>query len=255
MSGAEAHGARTVAVGAAEAGMRLDRWVRRQVPGLPQGRLERLLRSGQVRVDGHRAKAGHRLEAGQRVRVPPSVQPRPPAPAPRPRIAAGDARDLRARVLYRDDGVLVLDKPAGLAVQGGSRTPRHLDDMLDALRFGAPDRPRLVHRLDKQTSGVLVLARSARAAAALTRAFRTRAVRKVYWALTVGVPRPESGSIRLPLAKTAGRGGRERVRPSAEDGTRSPGTPWWRAPVARRPGSRSNRKPGGCTSCGRTWRH
>jgi len=127
---------------------------------------------------------------------------------------------LRDAVLYRDDAVIVLNKPPGLAVQGGSGTERHLDGLLDALRFGSEVRPRLVHRLDKETSGVLVLARTAAAAAFLTRAFREKTTRKIYWAVVVGLPKLRQGRIDLPLAKLPGREG-ERVRANAEDGKRA----------------------------------
>ena len=207
-------GVRTLEVTSGEAGARLDRWFKRRIPGLTHGRLEKLLRTGQVRVDGGRAKAGQRVIAGQRVRVPPLPDVASPPRPPRPAVAAADAADLRARVLYRDDDVLVVNKPAGLAVQGGSRTVRHLDAMLAALQFDAATPPRLVHRLDKDTSGVLVLARDQRAATALTRAFRARDVQKSYWALTVGVPRPAMGTVELPLQKVSRRGGRERVSAS-----------------------------------------
>lgn len=209
------YGVRTLEVTSDEAGARLDRWFKRRIPGLTHGRLEKLLRTGQVRVDGGRAKAGQRLEAGQRVRVPPLPDVKSLPPSPCPALGAADTADLRARVLYRDDDVLVVNKPVGLAVQGGSRTVRHLDAMLAALQFDADEPPRLVHRLDKDTSGALVLARNLRAATVLTRAFRDRDVRKVYWALTVGVPKPEKGAVDLPLQKVAHRGGRERVTASA----------------------------------------
>ncbi|MEE9249562.1 MAG: pseudouridine synthase, partial [Alphaproteobacteria bacterium] len=153
-----------------DAGVRLDRWFRRHFPNLSHGRLEKLLRTGQVRVDGKRAKAGLKLAApGMRIRVPPLTQAEAPAPARTPpvRIARAEAAGLRAAVLHMDDDVIAINKPAGLAVQGGTRMLTHLDAMLDALRFGA-ERPRLVHRLDKDTSGVLLLARSASAARALT---------------------------------------------------------------------------------------
>ena len=205
----------TYDVDAGEAGLRLDRWFRRRFPGLTHGRLQRLLREGQVRVDGKRAKANDRLEGGERVRVPPL--PETPAPAPRARIAPGDEAWIQARVIHRDADVIAIDKPAGLAVQGGSRTTRHLDGLLDALRFGAPERPRLVHRLDKDTSGVLLLARGQAVAAHLTAAFRRHEVRKLYWAITVGVPRPHRGEIDLQLAKGGGRSG-ERVGPAAVGG-------------------------------------
>ncbi|KAF0112745.1 MAG: 23S rRNA pseudouridine synthase [Rhodospirillaceae bacterium] len=212
----------SVTVTMEDSGLRLDRWFRRHHPALKHGRLEKLLRTGEVRVDGRRASAGLRLEAGQMVRVPPGVI-----------LSAGsadetgmdgksvpDAREtaaLRARVLYRDEHLLVLDKPAGLPVQGGSGTVRHLDAMLDALRFEAPERPRLVHRLDKDTSGVLLLARTAAAAATLAGAFRSRTVRKTYWAVVTGVPEPATGRLSIPLAKGPSRQG-ERVMADADDG-------------------------------------
>ena len=173
-----------------EAELRLDRWFKRHFPALKHGRLEKLLRTGQVRVDGKRAEAGTRLEAGQVIRIPP-IDPTGERPAPahgRP-VSAADAEKLRKSVLHMDDQVIVIDKPAGLAVQGGSGTTRHLDGMLDALKFDLDERPRLVHRLDRDTSGCLVLARSQAAARKLAEAFRHKTARKIYWAVTVGAPK------------------------------------------------------------------
>lgn len=208
-------------VAADEAEMRLDRWFRRYFPDLRHVQLQKLLRSGQIRVDGARAKANQRLAEGQRVRVPPLRQdaatPGPrPAHAPRPVPADAIAR-LRDRVLYKDANIIAIDKPAGLAVQGGTAKTTHLDAMLDALRFGAPERPRLVHRLDQDTSGVLVLARTAAAARELGRLFKSRDVAKTYWAVVVGVPRPPEGRIDAPLAKRPGHAG-ERVVVDADEG-------------------------------------
>lgn len=202
-------GVRHLAVAVDEADLRLDRWFRRHFPEVGHGRLAKWLRTGQVRVDSKRARSGARLVPGQTIRIPPlapasSASERPSrsaAPSAMP-VAEAEAAPLRAAVLYRDDDVIVLDKPAGLAVQGGTGIRRHLDGMLDALRFGAAERPRLVHRLDKDTSGVMLLARNAFAAARLTGAFRGRTVEKTYWALVAGVPRPSQGTIRLALAKT-----------------------------------------------------
>jgi 23S rRNA pseudouridine955/2504/2580 synthase len=207
-----------------EAGLRLDRWFKRHFPDLAHARLERLLRTGQVRVDGRRVKAGDRVEPGQVVRIPPLTDPAlgeaEGGERARPPVSRADAEALQARVIYRDDEVLVIDKPAGLAVQGGTNTSRHLDGLLDALRFEAVARPRLVHRLDKDTSGVLVLARTVFAAGRLTEAFRGRQVRKLYAAVTVGVPEPLGGRIDLPLAKEAGPHG-ERVAVAGEDGLKA----------------------------------
>jgi 23S rRNA pseudouridine955/2504/2580 synthase len=206
----------------AEDGQRLDRWFRRHYPGLSHGRLEKLLRTGQVRVDGRRVKAAHRVLPGQTVRIPPeaetageAAQRRDAAP-----VSEREARALRAAVLYRDDAVLVLNKPPGLAVQGGSGLAQHLDGMLDALRFEGRERPRLVHRLDKDTSGILVLGRTLGAARALTRAFREGKVEKTYWAVVAGVPEPHQGRVDLALAKRLGLGG-ERVRVDDEGGRRA----------------------------------
>jgi 23S rRNA pseudouridine955/2504/2580 synthase len=209
--------AATVTISEREAPLRVDRWFKRHYPALAHGHLEKLLRTGQIRVDGRRAQARDRLAAGQQIRVPPLAEP---PPAPRPRPGPDDEAWLRRLVLYRDAAVLALDKPPGLAVQGGTRTERHLDGLLDALCFDSGERPRLVHRLDKDTSGVLLLGRSAAAAAALARAFRDRATRKLYWALVAGRPKPAEGRIDLALTKGAGKGG-ERVRPDAEDGKRA----------------------------------
>jgi 23S rRNA pseudouridine955/2504/2580 synthase len=214
-------GVQTITVAADDGELRLDRWFRRHFPGLGHGRLEKLLRTGQVRIDGHRARSGDRVAPGQLIRVPPlgALAPLPPrgtAPAPRP----NDIAMLERAVLHIDDEFIVIDKPPGLAVQGGTRTERHLDAMLDALRFGAKERPRLVHRLDRDTSGVLVLARNAAAAAFLARAFRDKATRKIYWAAVVGLPKPRRGRIDQKLAKLPGRAG-ERVGPDEAEGKRA----------------------------------
>ena len=156
---------RTMTVAADDDGIRLDRWFARHVPECGRGQIEKLCRTGQVRLDGKRVKAGYRVAAGQAVRVPP-IAPRAEGALPAKRapvLSDAEADRLRACVIHKDADVLVINKPAGLAVQGGSGTDTHLDAMLDALRFGAAERPRLVHRLDKDTSGVLVLARTRKA--------------------------------------------------------------------------------------------
>jgi 23S rRNA pseudouridine955/2504/2580 synthase len=212
-------GVTLVTVAAEDADLRLDRWFKRHYPGLTHIRLEKLLRTGQVRVEGGRVKAAHRLEAGQVVRVPPLDPESTTAPTqsnrPRP-MSEAQRDDLQARILYRDKDVIAFNKPAGLAVQGGTGTPTHLDGMLDALTFEAKERPRLVHRLDKDTSGVLLLARNANAATWLTAAFREKTARKIYWAVVAGVPRPHRGRIRMAIGK-GGPAGRERVSPEAEE--------------------------------------
>ncbi len=203
-----------------EAEIRLDRWFRRHFPGLPQSAIEKLCRTGQVRVDGHRAEAATRLAPGQAVRVPPL--PAPPVPKPRAEIDPLVAKDLRSLVIHRDEQVIVLNKPHGLPVQGGPGITRHLDGLLDALRFGAADRPRLVHRLDRDTSGVLVLARTPGSAAKLAAAFRGRDVDKTYWAIVARRPVPPEGRIDLPLKRIGGaRGERTEVAGPEDDSARA----------------------------------
>jgi 23S rRNA pseudouridine955/2504/2580 synthase len=201
---------RHVAVAVDDGDVRLDRWFKRHFPDVRYGELAKWLRTGQVRVDGKRAKPGQRLVAGQEVRIPPRAPDEIDGEAPRRTVPKEDAEALRERVVYRDDWLIALNKPSGLAVQGGSRTTRHLDGMLDALRFDAAERPRLVHRLDKDTSGLLVLACSRRSARELAQLFRGREVTKTYWAIVRGVPEPEAGVIDLPLSKQ-GRPGAERM--------------------------------------------
>ncbi|HVJ55459.1 MAG TPA: RluA family pseudouridine synthase [Aliidongia sp.] len=208
-------GVQQIPVAADDADLRLDRWFKRHFPGVHHVQLEKLLRTGQVRVDGGRVKAAHRLAEGMIVRVPPlddraAATPEERAPRPPKPVRESDAAKLQALVLYRDADVIAIDKPAGLAVQGGTNTAKHVDGMLDALRFDAAERPRLVHRLDKDTSGVLLLARSAKAATWLAAAFREKTARKTYWAVVVGVPKPRRGRIDLAVAK-AETGNREKV--------------------------------------------
>jgi 23S rRNA pseudouridine955/2504/2580 synthase len=182
-----------------EAGLRLDRWFRRHFPDVTQGQLQKLLRTGQVRVNGKRAEASRRLEAGQDIRVPPRVLAPPKAVAEKK--SSRDADRLKKLVIFEDDDVIVLNKPAGLAVQGGTGLKENLDDMLRGLSREGQGKPKLVHRLDRDTSGVLILARNSFAAAKLTAAFRARDTQKIYWGVTLGVPRPERGRIDAPLMK------------------------------------------------------
>ena len=197
-----------VRIGADEGDQRLDRWLKRKFPQLTQGAVEKMCRTGQLRVDGGRVKANTRIEAGQEVRVPP-LPDAPPEPAPA-RVRApnsSDAEMIQAAVLWRDEHVIALNKPPGLPSQGGSgQGNRHVDGLTEALKFGYKERPKLVHRLDKDTSGVLLLARTDRVARALSEAFRHRATRKIYWAAVAGVPNPRMGSIKYGLAKAPGRG-------------------------------------------------
>jgi 23S rRNA pseudouridine955/2504/2580 synthase len=195
-------GVQTVTVTPDENNMRVDRFFEARFPGLSFSHIQRIIRKGEVRVNGKRTQPKARLEAGQRLRIPPLKldAPKPRDDAPQ---AQKDRAFLKSITLYEDDDVLVLNKPMGLAVQGGSGTVRHIDGMLGVLRGAGPDaqRPRLVHRLDKDTAGCLLVAKTRFAAAALAKTFRTRAARKIYWALVVGVPKPKQGRISTYLAK------------------------------------------------------
>ncbi|WP_182084573.1 RluA family pseudouridine synthase [Aureimonas sp. ME7] len=206
-----------------ETGLRLDRWFKLHYPGLGFGHLQKLLRSGQVRVDGGRAKTDTRIEAGQLIRVPPMG-----ADAARlktPVLTANTIRDkhdgdvLGQMLIYEDEKVFVFNKPAGLAVQGGSGVSRHVDGMLEAWRSKKGEKPRLVHRIDRDTSGILVVARTRGAAVSLTKAFRERDTTKKYWALVKGAPSPREGRISTYLVREPTLDGdRMRVAKHGEDG-------------------------------------
>src|SRR5947209_7100544 len=201
---------RTITVGAGEEAVRLDRWFRRRWPHLSQGQLAKLIRSGQVRVNGGRAKPDTRVDPGDQIRVPPL--PDAPPPGERNKIDSRDAAFARSLVIYEDEEVLALNKPSGLAVQGGTKTINHVDRLLSAWGEGL-ERPRLVHRLDRDTSGVLVLGKTPGAAAKLAGAFAKRRTEKHYWALVAGLPKPSEGVLELPLVKR-GVGDREMMTPA-----------------------------------------
>ncbi len=210
----------TITVKPGESEMRLDRWFRLHFPDVGHGYLQKLLRSGQVRVDSKRAQANDRIAAGQEIRVPAIIrQPKPASTglkAP-PGVSKADRSFIEAMILYEDDAVIVLNKPPGIAVQGGTGTRRHIDGLLAGMadRFGG-ERPRLVHRLDRDTSGVLLVAKTRQAAAKLGRTFQTRSAAKTYWALVKGVPHPLQGKVEAALVKATGPDG-DRVR-KAEPG-------------------------------------
>lgn len=205
----------TFEVPEAETNTRLDRFLRRNVEGLTQAHIQKFLREGKIRVNGAKAEANTRLALGDTVTAPRIT---PPREMPRQRhVVAMDPqmiRELEGMILYRDESVIVLNKPAGLASQGGSGISVHLDGMLDALRFGGSERPKLVHRLDRDTSGVLLLARGVKPASKLATAFRGRDVEKTYWALVWGVPDVLEGRIDLPLLRVEV-GGVSRAEPAS----------------------------------------
>jgi 23S rRNA pseudouridine955/2504/2580 synthase len=209
---------RTIA--ADDDGIRLDRWFRRHYPAVTHVLLQKLLRKGEVRLDGKRADASTRVAAGQAMRLPPQVvhakDDRPLKPQPEKPMGS-----LADRILYMDKHVIVLDKPPGLATQGGSGLTRHVDGMLDSLKFEKPTRPKLVHRLDRDTSGVLMVARTALAASGLAQGLALRDTSKIYWALTVGVPKQKHGVVRAALLKEGARGKDERMTVSEDDDAKS----------------------------------
>ena len=188
-----------IEIAAKDDGLRLDKWFKESYPGLGFGKLQKLLRTGQIRLDGKRVKASTRLEAGQVLRVPPIGDASSPLSNDKPQNPQHVAA-IRDLILHEDEAVMVLNKPSGLAVQGGSKTAVHIDGMLASFEFYG-ERPKLVHRLDRDTSGLLLIAKSRKAASKLGAVFRTRSARKIYWALTTSVPRPHQGEISCFLAK------------------------------------------------------
>ncbi len=200
MSGA----AQTLEISEADSGLRLDKWLKRKFPALPIGHINKIVRTGQVRVSGKRADGATRLETGMHVRVPPFTIDAPPAVK---RVYdANAAREIREMTLFEDKFLMVLNKPFGLAVQGGSGTTRHIDGLLESLRVDEGERPVLVHRLDRDTSGVLLVAKSRKIAADLGEIFRSRGAKKIYWSVVEGIPKPEQGRISMFLAKGEGMG-------------------------------------------------
>lgn len=197
-----------IEVGEDEGDQRIDRFMRRRFPQLKQGQIEKMCRKGELRVDGGRVKSNSRVEAGQVVRVPPLPDAHIAYEKEKAdtRVSEADAKLIQSCVVYRDDHIIAINKPSGLPTQGGSKQTRHVDGLSEALRFGYDEKPRLVHRLDKDTSGVLLLARTRLAAKALTAAMRHRETRKIYWAVVAGVPRPYLGEIKYGLVKASGGG-------------------------------------------------
>jgi 23S rRNA pseudouridine955/2504/2580 synthase len=200
-------------------GIRLDRWFKRHLPDANFNMVSRWARTGQLRVDGKRAAPGDRIEAGQIIRVPPAEPSAAPARAKpeRPKLSEDEIAFVNEIVIHRDAQAFVVNKPPGLATQGGTKTHTHLDGLLDGLADDKGNRPKLVHRLDKDTSGVLLLARTARAAGYFSKSFSGRTARKVYWAIVVGVPEVKDGYIDLPLAKQPGTGG-EKMHVDEDEG-------------------------------------
>ena len=227
---------RTFTVSDDDDGIRLDRWFKRHLPDVSFNVVSRWARTGQLRINGQKATPGDRIEAGQEIRVPPPEAA--PVKSARPQrkreiLTDDEIQFVRDMVIYEDEHAFVLNKPPGLATQGGTKTTKHLDRLLDGIGDDR-GRPKLVHRLDKDTSGALLVARTPRAAAHFAKAFSGRAARKYYWALVIGVPSAEEGEIDAPLAKQPGTGG-EKMHISEEHGL--PAKTRWR--VLERAGNRA----------------
>ncbi|WP_327753608.1 RluA family pseudouridine synthase [Sphingobium sp. SJ10-10] len=207
-------------VGADDDGIRLDRWFQRHLPDVGFNIVSRWARTGQLRVDGARAAPGDRVAEGQSIRVPPAEPKAVETAKPkrvRPELSDDQVAFAQGLVIHRDAQAIVINKPPGLATQGGTKTEDHVDGLLDALEYELDQRPKLVHRLDKDTSGALLIARTARSAAFFAKAFSSRTARKVYWALVMGVPSIEDGMVELPIAKQPGTGG-EKMHVDQEEG-------------------------------------
>lgn len=208
---------RQFTVGEDDDGIRLDRWFKRHLPQIGFATISRWARTGQVRVDGGRVKPDDRLNAGQVLRVPPGGEAAHKAPKAKRELSAEEIAEAQAMVILETKSAIVLNKPPGLATQGGSKTTKHVDGLLDAFVTGDEPRPRLVHRLDKDTSGVLLIARTPGSAAHFSKRFAGRSAKKIYWALVVGVPDVKEGTIDAPLAKQPGTGG-EKMHVDMENG-------------------------------------
>lgn len=210
-------GVKHITVIADDDGQRLDRWLKKQFPDIPFGLTQKLIRQGQLRIDGKRAKADTKLKEGQKVRLPP-VHEKPRGA--KPKLGDKAAAFMKSLVIYDDGDVMAINKPYGLATQGGTNTHHHVDGMLEALKNKDGIKPRLVHRLDRETSGILLLARSAKVAKALGDAFKGRDIKKIYWAVVSPVPEQMEGTIRAPIGKGEGKN-KERMRVDSETGKKA----------------------------------
>lgn len=208
-----------VKVKAQDDDIRLDRWFARHYPTLKNGQLQRLLRAKNIKVNNQKATASQHLFVGDEIRIPPlTVSEKSNLPRD---LSKADVQFMKSLVLYKDKDVIVLNKPAGIAVQGGSKTERHIDGLLDALRFELDEKPHLVHRLDKDTSGILVIGRTANAAAKLSASFKSREAKKIYWAVVVGKPKLTSGKVDAPLIKKSGAKGGEQMAIDFDNGDKA----------------------------------
>lgn len=202
-------------------GIRLDRWFQRHYPELKNGQLQKLIRGKNIKVNGQKTSTDFRLSVGDEIRVPPLNFDTVVSKNQLRALSKADVDFMKSLVIYKDEDIIVLNKPAGISVQGGTKTTRHIDGLLDALRFEKDEKPHLVHRLDKDTSGVLILGRTANAAAALAASFKQRKAMKVYWAVVVGKPKLLSGKIDAPLIKQGNGQGKEQMKIDFDNGQKA----------------------------------
>lgn len=207
---------RNITVSQDDDGQRLERWLKKHVPEMPYVLAQKLMRKGAIRIDGKKAKPDARLVSGQEIRIP-AIKGEARDKSGERKLSDADKAFMKSLVIYEDKDIIALNKPAGLATQGGTKTKRHIDGMLDALSNKEGVRPRLVHRLDKDTSGVLLLARSSKMATKLGAVFKSHDIKKIYWAITSGVPDEHEATIKAPLAKGGGEG-KEKMKVNDKDG-------------------------------------
>ena len=210
------HPVQKIIITRANAGLRLDRWLKQQCPFEHYNILQKWIRTGQVRIDGGRTKTHVILEEGQEVRLPPTLI-NSEQTSSKSKVDASWIAKIEQAILYQDDHVLVINKPAGLASQGGTNTKISLDQIVQALPLNDAHNFKMTHRLDKDTSGVIIFAKSARDSAWITAQFKERRVQKVYWAVVVGIPVQREGTIHLPISKLPGKKG-EKMTVDLENG-------------------------------------
>lgn len=206
----------TITVNPEDNDIRLDRWFKRNFPNFSHTSIEKALRKGQIRINGKKATSATHVLTGEEIRVPPMVE-YVREEKPKPRIDEKYIKEIQQSVIFKDKDIIVINKPAGLATQGGVGINVSVDSLLDFLKFDYENRPKLVHRLDKDTSGVLVLARTAATASSLTKSFKLKEIEKIYWALVVGTPDIDEGKIDLPISKQEVGAGKEKMT-ADEDG-------------------------------------
>lgn len=203
-------------------GLRLDRWFKKHYPAIPNSLLRKLLRKGAIRISGKRAKPDQKLIAGQEIKIPDIDTSTIQKPKKGTEFTREDAeKHLLENIIYKDRNIIAINKPYGLPVQDGSKVKLSIDAMLDYLKFDSDERPKLVHRIDKDTSGALLIARNSETAKELTTAFKARIIEKKYWAIVVGSPLQKSGEITLALLEKSETGRSEKTFVDEKNGRKA----------------------------------